>query len=162
MIRSGPTSSRHRSASEPRRVASGRRLGSERGSSAIEFILLVPIFVFFVELIVLGGRIASINADVQSAAREAARQASVASGPGSAANLIGPTANASLQNKGVSCQSGTAIFGPGTNFVAGGSVEVTVTCTVNLSDVDLLSAPGSIQVTKTAAEPIEKYRVVKP
>ena len=142
--------------------SSRSRFGSERGSSAVVFILLFPVFVMFVELIVLGGRIASTNADVQSAAQQAARQASLASGPSSAAGLIGPTAMASLQAKGVACQSPSAVFGGGTNFVAGGSVEVVVTCTVSLSDLDLLSAPGSVKVTKTAAEPIELYRVVEP
>ena len=41
-------------------------------------------------------------------------------------------------------------------------MEVEVTCTVDLSDIDVLSVPGSITVTRTAVEPIEKYRVVKP
>jgi Flp pilus assembly protein TadG len=139
------------------------RLGDERGAALVELVLLFPVFVLFVELIVLGGRVAATNADVQSAAREAARQASLASGPSAAATVIGPTVDAALATKGVACQSHITRFGPGTNYVQGGSVEVEVTCTVHLADLDALEAiPGSMTVTRSAVEPIERYRVVEP
>lgn len=135
---------------------------SERGMAVVEYMLLFPLFVLILELIVVGGRVAATHADVQSAAREAARQASLAAGPSSAAGVISPTADASLASKGASCTSNTARFGAGTNYIQGGAVEVEVTCVVSLSDIDLLSVPGSITVTRTAVEPIEKYRVVEP
>jgi Flp pilus assembly protein TadG len=133
----------------------------ERGMAIVEYLMLFPLLILVVELIVVGGRVAATHADVQSAAREAARQASISRGPGSAAGVIDPTADASLQNKGVRCQSHDAAFGPGTNFVPGGAVSVEVTCVVSLSDIDLLKAPGTVTVKRTASEPIEKYRVVE-
>lgn len=136
------------------------RFGGDRGSSIITFLILAPMMVMFLELIVLGGRVATTNADVQSAAREAARQASLANGPGSAPLVINPAVAVALGSKGFRCQSPSAIVGPGTNFVPGGVVEVEVTCTVQLSDLDLLSIPGSITITKIAAEPIDRFRVV--
>jgi hypothetical protein len=143
-------------------VGSAVRAGDDRGAAVIEYVMLLPIFVMFIELIVLGGRVAATHADIQSAAREAARQASLASGPGSAAGVIGPTVDTALADKGVACQSHTTRFGAGTNFVPGGTVEVEVTCVVSFADLDLLSAPGSMRITRSAVEPIELYRVVEP
>jgi Flp pilus assembly protein TadG len=138
-----------------------RRLGDERGSSLVTFLLLAPIFVMFAELIVLGGRIGTTQGDVNSAAREAAREASLASGAASAATVIDPVVETALKDKGFRCQSRTVELGANTDFVAGGTVEVTVTCEVALSDLDLLSIPGTVLVEATAVEPIDLYRVVE-
>ena len=145
-------------------MRAGRATGprAEQGMAVVEYVLLFPLFVLILELIVVGGRVAATHADVQSAAREAARQASLAAGPSSAAGVIGPTADASLASKGASCRSNTARFGAGTDYVQGGAVAVEVTCVVSLSDIDVLKVPGTITVTRTAVEPIEKYRVVEP
>lgn len=136
-------------------------LDRERGSAVISFVFLVPIMVMFLQLIVLGGRLASTTADIQSAAHEAARQASLARGPGTADDVIRPIVDTALANKGVQCQSRWVILTPATNFVAGGVVEVSVTCAVALSDLDLLQMPGSVTVTRLAREPIERYRVIE-
>ena len=137
-----------------------RRLRGETGSALVTFLLLFPVLVVFVELIVLGGRVASTSADVRSAAREAARQASVASGPGAVPGVIGPAVNVALAGKGFRCQAPSVSVGAGTNFVAGGQIEIEVSCRVDLSDLDLLGAPGSIVITESAVEPVDRYRVV--
>lgn len=134
---------------------------TERGNALITFLLLAPALVMFLELIVLGGRVAATKADVQSASREAARQASIAAGPGSAATVIGPVASTALTGKGVRCQSHTVALGPVTDYVQGGAVEVVVTCEVNLSDLDLLGLPGSLTMEASSLEPIEQYRVIE-
>ena len=133
---------------------------NDRGASVITFVLLLPILVAFAELIVIGGRISVTRADVQSAAREAARQASIASGPGTADNVINDAVAVALADKGFRCQSPSVTLGSNTLFIRGGRVEVVVTCTVQLSDIDLLTAPGSVTVTRTAIEPIDQYRVI--
>lgn len=136
------------------------RLRSERGSTLVTFLLLFPLFLAFLELIVIGGRVATTRADVTSAAREAARQASVAAGPGSAPSVIGEAASVALAGKGFSCLSPGTVLGPGTNFVAGGQVEVVVVCRVSFADISLLPVPGSMIVTGTGVEPIDRFRVV--
>ena len=60
------------------------RLAAEDGAEAVSFVLLAPILLLFFEMILVGGRLATIQADVASAAREAARQASMAAGPATA------------------------------------------------------------------------------
>ncbi len=136
------------------------RWSGNRGSSVITFVLLLPVLVAFAELIVVGGRVTTTRADVQSAAREAARQASIAAGPGSADDVIGHAVAVALADKGFRCEAPTVVLGSGTLFIRGGQVEVVVTCRVQLSDIDLLSAPGSVTITRSATEPIDQYRVI--
>jgi Flp pilus assembly protein TadG len=137
------------------------RWRDERGSGLVTFLLLLPIIVLFAELIVLGGRVATTQADVNSAAREAARDASLAQSEASASTIIHPAVDTALGDKGFRCQSPKVVIGAKTDFVAGGQVEVTVTCTVQLSDLDLLGVPGTIEVEATAVESIDRYRVVE-
>lgn len=134
----------------------------DRGASVITFMLLLPVVIMFAELIVIGGRLAVTQADIQSAARQAARQASVASGPSSAGTVINDAVTVGLADKGFRCQDPSVSLGPGTFYWRGGQVEVVVTCTVVLSDIALVTAPGSITVTATAVEPIDQYRVITP
>jgi Flp pilus assembly protein TadG len=138
------------------------RLRSDRGLGVVGFLILVPVLIMGMELIVVGGRLAAANADVQSAAREAARQASIARNRGSAGALIGPVATTALDDKGFQCESFDVQMGPSTNFVAGGQVQVVVRCRVGLSDIDFLGVPGSVNVERSAVEPIDTYRVVAP
>ncbi len=134
---------------------------SERGNALISFLLLAPALVLFLELIVLGGRVAATKADVQAASREAAREASIASGPSSAAAVIDPVAATALAGKGVRCRSHTAALGPATDYAQGGAVEVVVTCDLDLADLDLLGLPGSLTMEASSLEPIEQYRVIE-
>jgi Flp pilus assembly protein TadG len=140
------------------------RWRGDGGATLVTFLLLFPILIVFAELIVLGGRVAATRADVQSAAREGARQASIASGPAAVPSVMADAADTALADQGYRCQSHSVQVGPGTNFVAegtaGGQVEIVVSCTVLLSDLDLLSVPGSITITRSAVEPIDTYRAV--
>ncbi len=127
----------------------------------VAFLLLFPILVMVMELVVVGGRLAVVTADVQSAAREAARQASIAANGGSAAGLVRPVAATSLEDRGIECESFEARLGGDTDFVAGGHVSTFVACTVRLSDLGLfLTPPATVRITKTAREPIDTYRIV--
>jgi hypothetical protein len=137
-----------------------RWLSDDRGISMAAFLMIAPVLVIGMEFVAIGGRIAAATADIQSAAHEAARQGSIAQRRSSAAGLIEPVALAALADKGFQCRSPQAVLGPGTHFVAGGQVEVTVECTVELSDIGLLSVPGSVRLTRSAVEPIDTYRVV--
>ena len=128
----------------------------------INFLILAPMLLMFLQFLVLGGRVANTQGAVQSAAREGARQASIASGPSSAATVIGPVAEASLASRDANCPSPIVTLGPATNYVQGGAVEVVVTCEIPIADLDLLGMPGTFTVTRSALEPIEKYRVIEP
>ena len=129
--------------------------------AALELVMIFPVIVLFLELIVLGGRVAVARNDVASAAREAARQATLANSRGSAERVIRPVALTALTNRGYACERPTVRLGPNTRFEAGGQVEVVVACQLNFSDLDLLTvAPGGTSVEQTVLEPIDRYRAV--
>ena len=129
--------------------------------AVVELLMVFPLIVLFVELIVLGGRVANARGAVASAAREAARQATLTNSLGSARTVIGPVALTALADRGYTCENPSVELGPDTRFERGGRVEVVVTCQLNLSDLDLLSvAPGGTTVEKSVLEPIDRYRAV--
>src|SRR5690606_5351278 len=53
------------------------RVRSERGSMAVELVILAPLLMAFVMLIVLVGRFVTVQGDIDAAARDAARAASL-------------------------------------------------------------------------------------
>lgn len=137
-----------------------RRFGDERGGTLVSFVLLFPVFIFFAELIVLGGRLTSTTSDIQAAARESARQASVAAGQDASAAVIEGAALEALVDTGFrSCENPVVVLGGQTDLRAGGQVQVVVTCRVFLADLGLLNVPGAVFVTRRALEPIDTYRV---
>ena len=132
----------------------------ERGAGTLTTILLLPMLIIFVEIIVLGGRVAGAQAELNAAAREAARQAAIAQSATSAEAVVDPVVNIALSDSGFECQS-PSVQVDATNFTAGGTIVVDVQCQVQVSDLSLLNLPGSIEFHGSAAEPIDTYRVVE-
>lgn len=132
----------------------------ESGMSLVGVLILFPALVMSLELIILGGRVAAARADVQSAAREAARQASLANDFGTASSRADTVSSGALQGKGFQCQTHNTSLA-GTDFVAGGVVKVEVRCTVRFSDLDALNIfPGTTVISRVALEPIDKFRAI--
>lgn len=129
----------------------------ERGSASLELVLLTPAIVLLLLLVVMGGRYAQARGDVDAAARDAARAASIARGPDSAAAGGEAAAQARLREGGVTCRNMTVGLDT-TQFRAGGSVVATVTCMVDLGDLTGLKLPASRTFTATFAEPVDTYR----
>jgi len=139
----------------------GRRLGrlrwDERGSVTAELVLLTPLLILLLLFVVALGRLSGARLDVDGAAAEAARAASIARDPTTANAVANQTATAALGSDGVTCghltvSTDTAQFAPG------GSVAVTITCSVGLSDLTGLRLPASESVTSTASSVIDTYR----
>lgn len=137
------------------------RLRGDSGSGVVSILLLFPSMVLFVELIVLGGRIASTTADVQAAAREAARQATLANTDGAARAAVRPTALGFLREADSLCLVPSTDTQITPSFTQGGLVEVEVQCIVTIADLGLVpGVPGSVTITRSAVEPIDTYRAV--
>jgi Flp pilus assembly protein TadG len=139
----------------------GRRLGrlrrDERGSVTAELVLLTPLLILLLLFVVALGRLSGARLNVDGAAAEAARAASIARDPATATAMAQQTATAALGSDHVTCaqltvNTNTAQFAPG------GSVTVTVTCHVALSDLTGLRLPASESVTSTASSVIDTYR----
>lgn len=133
------------------------RRAQDEGSASLELVLLTPAIVALLLLVVMGGRYAQARADVDAAARDAARAGSIARGSDSAATGGEAAARARLQEGGVTCRTLTVALDTA-EFRAAGSVTATVSCTVELGDLTGLRLPASRTFTATFTEPVDVYR----
>lgn len=131
---------------------------TERGvAPVVELVVLTPALVAFFLLMVALGRVAQARGDVDGAARDAARAASIRLDPGAAAVAAQDTATATLSQRSITCQS-LAVATDTSAFQAGGWVAVDVSCSVNLSDLTLLGVPGTKTYQSHFVVPIDPHR----
>jgi Flp pilus assembly protein TadG len=136
----------------------GQVLGTrDRGSSSAEVALATPLLVMILMLVVLAGRLVSVQMDVDAAASSGARSASIARTDPAARTEAERTALATLAARGVTCTNASVTVTTG-GLRPGGSVTVTVECTVPLSDLLLLGVPGSRTVRASATSPVDMWR----
>ena len=141
----------------PARPHASRPQSRERGSAAAELVLVTPLLILFLLFAVAAGRLVQGKLDVDSAAQQAARAASLARTPQAASAQAQQVAQAALAGQSVT--SDPAVITPDlSDYVPGGEVTVTVTCTVRLSDLSLLHIPGSETITSTFTSPVDTYR----
>lgn len=139
----------------------GRARGDE-GSIAIEAAIILPPLIMFVCLAIAGGRIVTSGAKIDAAAEDAAREASIHRTAASAQAAAQAAAAESLDDQGIACASSSvAINTSGLSVPVGqvGTVTVTVTCTVSLSDLLLPGVPGAKTLTSTATSVVDQYRM---
>jgi hypothetical protein len=127
----------------------------DRGSMSVEFALLAPAFVLLMVLLVLGGRIVEAQGQVDGAARDAARAASVQVDGSQVQVAVDSAARSDLQPPPPGrnwCPGGmTATYSGGS---AAGSVSVTVSCTINLS---FFPGLGMKTMTGHAVAPLDTF-----
>jgi Flp pilus assembly protein TadG len=138
-----------------------RRRAGDLGSAAIETAIGVPAFVLFLGLILAGGRAAITHQSLQSAAADAARAASIARDPHTAATDARAAATSSITAQAIPCHRvgvrvDTTAFAkqPGQP----GSVRVTVSCLLDLADLAVPGIPGSRLLTATMSSPLDTWR----
>lgn len=133
----------------------------ERGSAAIEAAIGVPAFALFVGLIIFGGRTATTHEALQSAAADAARSASLARDADVARAAAREAATASITNQQIGC-SAINVDVDTTDFSkqpgVPGSVNVTVSCRLDLSDLAVPGVPGSQVLQATMSSPLDTWR----
>ena len=138
-----------------------RRLRSDEGSAAIEAAIVLPALIMFLCLAIAGGRIVTSGAKIDSAAEDAAREASIHRTAAAAQSAARSAAAQSLNDQGIKCASTSlSINTGGLSVPVGqvGTVTVTVTCTVNLADLLLPGVPGAKTLTSTATSVVDQYR----
>ncbi|MFD7708577.1 TadE/TadG family type IV pilus assembly protein [Streptomyces sp. NPDC059786] len=136
-------------------------LRSDRGSVAIEAAIVLPALIMFLCLAIAGGRIVTSGAKIDSAAEDAAREASIHRTAAAAQSAAHQAAAESLDDQGIRCASTSVQVNTGGLTVPVGqvgTVTVTVTCTVNLSDLLLPGVPGAKTLTSTAISVVDQYR----
>lgn len=130
---------------------------SERGSISVEVAVIAPAFVFLMLLVVYAGKVSEADGNVERAAAEGARAASLRQNPAAAVDDARAVVEANLAATGVPCSQldtsvDTSMFEPG------GTVTVTVRCDASMADVTLLGVPGTRSFTATSTEVIDTYR----
>lgn len=129
----------------------------ERGSASLELVLMAPVLILLMLFVVLVGRLGQARADVDRAARDAARAASIARTSDAAHERAAAAARATLADGGVSCRSMTVALDTGA-FAPDGAVHATVDCNIDLADLSLLGVPGSRTITATFTQPVDAFR----
>ena len=133
----------------------------EHGSASLEAAIGVPAFVLFVGLVIFGGRTATAHQALESAAADAARSASLERSAAEAEQAAEAAARSSLANQDIDCLAVSVdvdTSGFNTRVGQDSSVDVTVTCRVDLSDLVIPGVPGSRTLTASMSSPIDTWR----
>ncbi|WP_228769810.1 TadE/TadG family type IV pilus assembly protein [Actinokineospora alba] len=129
----------------------------DRGSVAAEVTIAAPFLIMllvFVAVVVHRGVDARLR--IEGAAHQAARAASIQRSPATATTAAESTASSSLSSAGVSCASLT-VNTAAAGMRPGGTISVTITCTVDFGDALILGVPSKT-LSATAIEPIDTWR----
>lgn len=134
--------------------------GGSGGSATLELVVLAPALLALVLLVVAAGRVAAAGAQVDGAARDASRAASLERTATAARAAARDTAAASLAGQRLTCRSmtvrvtGSFAAPPGTPA----AVRTSVGCTVALGDVALPGLPGVKTLTADYTSVLDTYR----
>ncbi len=134
---------------------------AERGSVSVELALLAPALLLLASLAVFAGRSQVAEGAVAEAARAAAREASLARDPATAAALAGAQAQGTLAAQDLNCQR-TRVDVDTAGFSAPpgqpGDVTVTIACVVGMADLLAPGLPGALTVEAAFTSPVDAYR----
>lgn len=129
----------------------------DRGSMAVEIVILVPMLLMVVVLVVAFGRYVSAEGDVAAAAREAVRAATIERDPASAVLAAQEAASAVLPSS-LSCRP---VVLDGT-FEAGQTLTAELRCEVSWQNLGLIGLSGTAEVTGSGSAPLDQYRRTEP
>ena len=137
-----------------------RASAHDAGNAALELVILAPVLVLLLGLVVAAGRTSIAQGSVDAAARDAARQASIALTPGAAQAAAQSSARAALGRDGLDCDPAVVVntsqFGVPVGEAA--TVTATVSCQVPLSDLVVPGLPGSRTLRFTFTSPLDPFR----
>jgi len=120
---------------------------------AVEIVILTPVLFMFAMLVVAGGRYVGVEGDIEAAARDAARAASLETSSGAARSAASAVITQSLED--MTCPQidvNTGSWGPD------GSVTVTLHCEVPYDGLGLIGLPGSTDIDATSTVRLDPYR----
>lgn len=142
------------------RRAMRRIARQERGSLAVELVILAPVMLLVLGLAIFAGKVVTAGQAVEQAASAAARTASISRTAGGAQASAETAARDTLTQQGMDCVTTTvSVDTSGFNNPVGtaATVSAAVTCVVNTSSL-APGIPGSRTVTATSASPLDTFR----
>jgi hypothetical protein len=140
-----------RSRRTPRRIA-------EHGTSAVELVIGVPAIFLVFMLLHLGWAVTQSRADVDFAARSAARAASLAQSDAGARQAAVIAAEQVVHSRQIPCRNAPLVELVEADMNPGGLVRVRVSCDVDLSRVAIVGIPASKTYSKEAVAVIDRLR----
>lgn len=137
-----------------------RALRGERGTMALEMVILAPLLLILFMFLLACGRYFQTSSLLENAARDGARSASIARSLADAQGQVDSAVTRTMEQAVASCKdsAGGTIT---TAFAAGGTLSVEVTCTINYRDLGLLGIGGDTTITKRFSSSIDPYRGVR-
>lgn len=146
------------------------RRRDDGGSAVLEFVALLPVHMSFIMAVVFVGKINNASANVEAAARSAARTMSIGINRNvAAAEDLARDQAADMVDAGGGggfCTNGDSFFeaviDPNDPPTDPATVTVTITCVVDLSQATGMGLPGEREVTSVATEVIDPYREDQP
>ncbi|TWD84374.1 TadE-like protein [Kribbella amoyensis] len=151
----------HGAPASPAHRRSGRlRRRDQRGTMALEMVILAPILLILFMFLLACGRYFQTSSLLENAARDGARSASQARSLADAQARVDEAVSRTLDQSVASCKdsaSGTIT----TAFTAGTPLSVEVSCTIDYRDLGLLGIGGDTQITKKFSSSLDPYRGVR-
>ncbi len=135
----------------------------DRGAVTVEIIgFFFPMMLISIIVVAAGFNLSVSRLDLESASAAAARAASLQRNPSAAINAAVQAAESNLADRPITCAD-LQVQTDTSQFRRGGSVAVTVTCTVRLADLARMNSaiPGSLTASSTSRAPIDTYRRVE-
>jgi TadE-like protein len=142
-------------------VRARRREAADDGNAALELVILAPVLLGLLGLVIAAGRTSIAQGSVDAAARDAARQASIALTPAAAQAAGEASARAALRHDGLDCAPAVDIDTRQFSSVPVGqpaTISATVTCIVALTDLALPGLPGTAGLRASFTSPLDLYR----
>ncbi|WP_394617371.1 TadE/TadG family type IV pilus assembly protein [Lentzea sp. JNUCC 0626] len=134
------------------------RWPDDRGSVVAETTLLAPLLCMLLVLVgVFVHRGVDARLHVNDAAHQAARAASLERTAFRASAAAQSVASTALSSAGVACRALDVDVATG-DLKPGGTVIVTVSCSVDLSDARVLGTPERKRLSSSATQPVDTWR----
>jgi len=143
-----------------RRRSRGHGRRRDDGDATLELLILAPVILALIALLVAAGRTSIAQGAVQAAARDAARQASIARTPAEAHAAALASATFALRQDSLDCRPVVTVNTSGFAVPVGqpAHVSASVTCVVRLSDLLVPGLPGSKTLRASFTSPLDPYR----
>ena len=138
-----------------------RWTAADDGNAALELVILAPVLLGLLGLVIAAGRTSIAQGSVDAAARDAARQASIALTPAAAQAAGAASARAALRRDGLDCAPAVVINTREFSSVPVGhpaTISATVTCNVSLAQLALPGLPGTAPLRASFTSPLDIYR----
>lgn len=136
----------------------------QRGSTTVEFVLLLPVLVLLIGVVVAGARVWWARSSVQQLATSSARQASISRTAGDAIDGAKQLVRDDARTSGLRCAGGgpptldVDVSGFAVPVGQPATVRTHLACAVPLADLTLPFVGGSLTVEADAVSTLDRYR----